>query len=497
MTIKNFSSFLRDAPLTYISEAINTRNFEKVGNLIKFYLSKKLHKNFLKLDDVEEFKNENGHQYGIRYFYPPNKSVRFNWKQLSLDSRELDSVDLWLGHGQNRDLHISFEGQQSLIKILPIVVDVIREPKPGYYIFSNDDQDHLISESVEMINEDQFYDQAATHCVPGNIIDNGAMTPMAANIMRSFKAKYEKYFTKVGRSYKYIGPADFFIKNKDEVMQAIGRTKVRVTKVSTKDIYVDSPQVTAIEQNKNRIAYQKQLEHLEGLVNMVLGGVANALFVSGRGGTGKTQTVEDTLAAAGKTDGNGYFKQTGSTSAIGLYLSLYSNKGKDDLVLFDDCDGALKDQDGRNIIKAATDTKPIRKLAWGKQSPSVVPADNYDPATAEPGKVPSYYEFEGKVIFISNLTIDKLDPDGALRTRALMIEIDPTDIELTDFMKLIAPTIDLGTHSLSVDERLEVVQFITDNMKGRVSLRTLVRALKIRAIPGIGENWKEYTVNYS
>ena len=58
-------------------------------------------------------------------------------------------------------------------------------------------------------------------------------------------------------------------------------------------------------------------------------------------------------------------------------------------------------------------------------------------------KIPRFFEFTGKIIFISNLKMDKLDPDGAIRTRAFMIEIDPTDIEIYDFMESIVDKIKL------------------------------------------------------
>lgn len=211
--------------------------------------------------------------------------------------------------------------------------------------------------------------------------------------------------------------------------------------------------------------------------------------------TGKTQTVEAELSKAGLQDGSGYYKNTGSASPIGIYTSLYDNKDK--IVLFDDCDSALADQEGRNLIKAATDTKKIRKVAWNKKSSTVIPLDAYEKAVAEAegGRpttkdggflYPNSFEFTGRVIFISNLALDKLDPDGAIRTRGFIIEIDPTDAEMIDYMAKIAPMIKLeGGGKLSQKEIDEVLEEIKKNGKSEsLSLRKLVRGLNVKAAMG-------------
>lgn len=223
---------------------------------------------------------------------------------------------------------------------------------------------------------------------------------------------------------------------------------------------------------------------------------------------GKTQTVEDELSKAGLTDGNGYFKNTGSASPVGIYGSLYDNK--DGIVLFDDCDSALADQEGRNLIKSATDTKKIRKVAWNKKSSSIIrlsdfeqmvdEADGERPTTKDGSPLyPNSFEFTGRVIFISNLPLNKLDPDGALRTRGYIIEIDPTDAELIDYMAKIAPLIKLENGTVLPQEKIdEVVEQIRNSTnKSDISLRKLVRALNIKAELGDDPDCEEIIKLYA
>jgi hypothetical protein len=274
--------------------------------------------------------------------------------------------------------------------------------------------------------------------------------------------------------------------------------EVIVAKGGTGEEYeVEIPEV-------DRITFSESIEHLEGLATALIRGSTNALFVAGRGGTGKTQTIEDTLEANGLADGNGYFKITGSASPIGIYTALYKNRTG--IVMFDDCDGALESQDGRNIIKAATDTKKIRKIAWGKKSagmfdPEDEPAKGED-AEGEDGldddddRIPRHFQFTGRVIFISNLPLNKLDPDGALRTRAFIISIDPTPEEMFERMGEILHKIPLEAGSLSPKERDKVLAVVKTSRRAKdASLRTLVRALNLASSGA--PNWEKLVMLYA
>lgn len=217
--------------------------------------------------------------------------------------------------------------------------------------------------------------------------------------------------------------------------------------------------------------------------------------------TGKTQTVEDMLHAAGKEDGNGFFKITGSATPAGIYRILFQHRK--DILLFDDSDGAVADQDGRNLFKAASDTKKKRKLSWQKGGKNYVDPDDYNwDEEGDQDELPRSFDFEGKIIFISNLPLSKLDPDGALRTRGFIINVDPTDQEMLDFMKKIATKIPLDVdYKLGERERHEVIDVIASRVKDAktsktVNLRMLVRGLNTRAgiemSGGSAEEWKKF-----
>ena len=215
--------------------------------------------------------------------------------------------------------------------------------------------------------------------------------------------------------------------------------------------------------------------------------------------THNTHNVEKTLHSLGLQDGEGYFKNTSSGSPSGLFKTLFINRTG--IVVLDDCDTLLNTQEGRNLLKAALDTKKRRKLVWGKSAHWLFdPADEYEAEAAqeaidqglEPEKFPRYYDYEGRVILISNLTPDQLDPDGALSTRGFVLTLDPTREEVFSYMQKILPEIEVEGE-LSEESRLEVLELIK-KQTGDVNIRKLVRGLNM-ASSGV-PNWQRIVQRY-
>ena len=217
------------------------------------------------------------------------------------------------------------------------------------------------------------------------------------------------------------------------------------------------------------------------------------------------------------SDGNGYVKNTTSASASGMYKTLCDYR--DSIILFDDCDAVFKDQESRNLLKAATDTKHNRKLAWMKSAFWIYkgdPADldsekdKKDDLTIFSGddgtgsddgdqdkKYPRYFTFSGRIIFISNLQLDQLDPDGALRTRGFIISINPTNDEMVAFMEKIVDSIQLEDGlQLDPETRKKVLDVIKSGKnKDEMNIRKLVRGMNMAATGMAG--WETLVSRYA
>ena len=228
-------------------------------------------------------------------------------------------------------------------------------------------------------------------------------------------------------------------------------------------------------------------DELRTLVIMVINNVNPSLIITGRGGIGKTHTVMSTLNEFDLVKDEEYVVIKGASTALSMYKSLYYNNGK--IVIFDDCDSIFKDPDGVNILKAALDSYDEREISWLSKS-------TYDPATqsaTESRPVPNRFTFDGQIIFISNLPMEKVD--SAVRTRSYTIDINLTEDEIFNIMEKnlpnILPNVDLAT-------KKEVFNFMKNEYKSSAetaNVRTLIKAIKIR-LSG-APNWKVLASKYA
>jgi hypothetical protein len=380
---------------------------------------------------------------------------------------------------------------------LPALVKLIKKPKEGKFELSDDKLHEAKMFVMEAIPyEDAFIkvmafldtELASDGFLFSALYKSGNVTARGAQIFTAIMELYPDMIKveKRGTRDEYSLVGDISKIDQDKVLKEVNPKYGDSISVSAggDDEFEDTPEIKKLESSVEKLDLEQSLKDLEDLLTgLIKKNLGNAVLVSGRGGIGKTHTVEKVLHQLGLSDGDGYFKITGSASPASIYRELFNHK--DGILLFDDCDSAFDTQEGRNLFKNATDTKKVRKVSWSKASEAYFdPAKFDDEATAqkiEDGYFPKWFNFEGKIIFISNLKKDKLDPDGALRTRAFLVDVDPTNDDVVNFMKKIVGSMPLEDGlTLSDEERLEVVDIIAKTGKD-LNLRKLVRGLNIRA----------------
>jgi hypothetical protein len=491
-TTLSFSEFLK--------EELDVSSIPSAMKIIISYLNKKTGSKFFRYPGIEKFTSGENSGHGIRlYSKNGEQSIRFNWSSKNVNMMALQSIDVFNGKSKKT---IEFDKKVSLVKTLPVAAAVLTgsnmkdgwtmpdeaelnesalQYKPNFIVESvSSNMNDIFDGVVDMLTDPKFSRLAvykAYRSAGQKIFDY-----LVANAS-------EDVITKNGNKFVFVGTkADLkkFKDDKDRILTKLGCVKVSVRKGSSDETYEPSAKEKYIEDNVERLVYEKQLEHMENLIRMTISGASNALFIAGRGGVGKTHGVEKILGQAGLRDGAGYFKNTGSATAAGMYSLLF--KYKDKVILFDDSDDALKDQESRNIIKAATDTKKKRKLVWNKMGKNVADPDGdlTDEEILDQGLIPRYFEFTGRIIFISNLSMDKLDPDGAIRTRAFMIDIDPTDEEVYEHMEKIVDDMEIADGlTLSSQKRKDVIALLkAGKSKQTANFRKLQRGLNMAAGAG-------------
>lgn len=174
---------------------------------------------------------------------------------------------------------------------------------------------------------------------------------------------------------------------------------------------------------------------LNSYVLMTAKRINNALLITGQGGVGKSYNVNRILKTFG-TEGRDYVIMKGASSTVSMYQFLYENYNK--IVVFDDCDSVLTNDDALNILKGALDSGRSRRISYNKNKSNIVNTfdckdhDEIEKRLEEwsddnDGKVaiPSTFEFKGGVIFISNLSAEKMSQGkaAALLTRCMCVDI--------------------------------------------------------------------------
>ena len=257
---------------------------------------------------------------------------------------------------------------------------------------------------------------------------------------------------------------------------------------------VDSPAVAQNDSTLNdKVKYlEETMEDIYQISRRVGAGAFNSLFISGRAGTGKTYNVERALKDEGLVEDQDYVLVSGAASVIMMYKKFYQYRSG--TLVFDDCDAVFRDENGRNLMKAALDTKAVRKISYLKKTKAVYDPRDVDPEEEfnllEAGIVPNTFEFSGRVIFISNLPKDKADPDGAIRSRSILIDVNPDDSTLMERMKKLLPH--LEPTDMPMKEKEEIYEFMKQAKD--VSMRTFVKAagFKMAGLP----NWKRMAERY-
>ncbi len=222
-----------------------------------------------------------------------------------------------------------------------------------------------------------------------------------------------------------------------------------------------------------------RFEFVEKLVNMVAAGVQPSAVITGEGGLGKTYTVTKTLETNGFKDISDladfqvgavintrkcFTMVKGYSTAKGLYRTLFENNKS--IIVFDDCDAVLKDPVALNLLKGALDSYGKRIISWN--------ADMRDE------DLPRSFNFEGRVIFISNMTQDSIDQ--AIRSRSMLIDLSMSADQKIDRMSFIAKSESfMPEYDNKVkQDALDLIRELKDDAK-EISLRTLISVCKVRA----------------
>ena len=236
----------------------------------------------------------------------------------------------------------------------------------------------------------------------------------------------------------------------------------------------------------------KTFDILNEITDAAAQGIIRGMVVSGPPGIGKSYGVEKTLEKANfalslQNKQEQYEVIKGAASAIGLYKKLYLNRAKGFVTVLDDCDSVLFDEQSLNLLKAALDTCDKRRLSWLAESHALRKED-----------IPDSFEFEGSVIFLTNLDFEKTKATKiATHLNAIMSRCHYVDLEISSLrdqllrIRQVVAAGMLDDYKLDAVEKAEVVTYVLNNAEylKEISLRMVIK------IADLAQAYKQGTVS--
>ena len=228
---------------------------------------------------------------------------------------------------------------------------------------------------------------------------------------------------------------------------------------------------------KSDFSINERFDFVSKIVKMVASKTTASAIISGQGGLGKTFSVLSALKEAGikditdladfqigdKVDTKRSFRVVkGYSTAKGLFRTLQESNGM--TIVFDDCDSILRDPVALNLLKGALDSYGDRYISWNAD----IRDDDLDKT----------FKFTGQVIFITNVSSEKLDQ--AVKSRAMVVDLSMTRDEMLERMRTIAESSDF-LPEITKTYKVAALSFLQENLDkvSNLSLRTLIQTVKI------------------
>jgi hypothetical protein len=181
------------------------------------------------------------------------------------------------------------------------------------------------------------------------------------------------------------------------------------------------------------------------------------------------------MAKKNLVENNQYVHIKGYATARGLFRLLYENCDK--ICIFDDCDAVLEDKVALNLLKGALDSYDKRVIKWIVKS------------TDE--SLPDEFEFTGRVIFISNKSMESVHQ--AILSRAMSVDLTMSEgdkiTRMSNIIKNIKPSVPLELKQECLDLIKEYSSYTRD-----LNMRTLMKVIDIRIDKDNEENWRDLAI---
>ena len=415
-------------------------------------------------------------------FYDKNNTIKLLW---SLEG----STNL------KANLEIKMMGA-SIVYYIPVISNIINS---GKLDISSEEAVKLGRKVYDTKNEcvswDMYFGAQKYHVYEGISEDK---------VIEKFHLNLGHKYNKVGDTYQWINETELEDRKKEvyskmkantdpdvgkalykeyrQILNAIkgGATSLEDLECSVKKNVSVSSSIPGAAEAQKKIEIAKSdpktaFKEMQMYVKMVIKGIQPAVILCGAPGVGKTYRIMQQLKAAGYTmTGDNVIK--GKCSPRQLYLTLYNNRSKGDIVVIDDADslvGPKAPEDSINILKAALDSTADDE---GRLVSYKISGELKDD---EGVPVPKSHYNKCGVIVITNYNVGQIDT--ALRNRAFTQSLEFSVSDLLGIVRDLMPKIE--PNHLSMSSKAKAMNFleklVEDKEPIEVSIRSFITCSRI------------------
>lgn len=476
----NLTKYLHENMLSVITrgavfEGIRNRDIERAISAISSFLKKR---KVYVIPAVDAMTYEDDVVFYILAYTDDNKGCAFCWKRGETNSinsvmftSKFDElcVDMIDGKEVRWDIDVLMKGA-SVVRILQLVADVMNGRIPMNK--SSIDKSIRDAQIWEALEEDEL-----------NMLLEADKSPHIAELERKRNNMYQrlKDWQKKGKDITSLQ------KEYDDLSRELNDARVAVrANVSTKP--VNDPAIQRIEdrfEEEERALPEERFEDMESYVLNVILGLDVSALICGAPGVGKTYRIMQAIKKEGKVRGRDYEVIKGKATPMALYTLLHDYQDPGQLLVIDDADSIIKDDVMINLIKAATDSSDERIVAYASSMPPAVPEDklgeysDFEQDAKGIWRYPKNFVYSGGVIIITNMNAGAIDT--AIRSRALICDLNFTTKEVLDLVRGLSPHIapELLT-SESKEKALEYLEKLADSgVNMEISIRSFLLCAKM------------------
>lgn len=412
---------------------------------------------------------------------------------------QINTASLFFGGDDNKSIKAQLEIKMmgaSIAYYIPVIANVINS---GKFNISSEEAVKLGRKVYDTKNEcvswDMYFGAQKYHIYEG-ISEDKVIEKYHLNLGHKYK--------KIGESYQWINETELEDRKKEvyaqmkantdpdlgkalykeyrQILNAIkgGATSLEDLECSVKKNVSVSSSIPGAAEVQKKIESVKSdpktaFKEMQLYVKMVIKGIQPAVILCGAPGIGKTFRVKQQLKAAGYTmTADNTVK--GKCTPRQLYLTLYNNKSKGDIVLVDDADslvGPRAPEDSINILKAALDSTADDE---GRLVSYKVSGELKDD---EGVPVPKSHYNKCGMIVITNYSVGQIDT--ALRNRAFTQSLDFSTKDLLQIIRDIMPNIE--SNHLSMTSKAKAMNYleklVEEGKPIEVSCRSFITCAKI------------------